>query len=81
MFIAQFVKGNKIAPSKIQNVINYAHAQLLNAYNICLSKNSITFIRMLIGEFLKGNKIAPLKIQNGINYAHAQLLRTCSIIV
>ena len=31
--IGQFLKGNKIAPLKIQNGGNYAHAQHLNAYN------------------------------------------------
>ena len=32
MFIGQFLKGNKLAPQKIQNGRNYAHSQLLNAY-------------------------------------------------
>ena len=31
MTIGQFLKGNKIAPLKIKNGGNYAHAQLLNA--------------------------------------------------
>ena len=53
---------------------NYAHAQLLNAYNFCHSYNSAKLIRTIIGQFLKGNKVAPYKIQNGGNYAHAQLL-------
>ena len=35
MFIGQFLKGNKIAPIKIHNGGNYAHAQDSNAYNFC----------------------------------------------
>ena len=35
--MGQFLKGYKIAPQKIQNGGNYANAQLLNAYNFCLS--------------------------------------------
>ena len=35
--MGQFLKGNKIAPQKIKNGGNYAHAQLLNAHNFCLS--------------------------------------------
>ena len=34
------------------------HAQLLNAYNFCLSSNSAKLIRTTIGQFLKGNKKA-----------------------
>ena len=59
MFIGQFLKGNKIAPSKNQNARNCAHAQLTNAYNFCLSQNSDKLIRTIIGQFLKGNKVAP----------------------
>ena len=33
----QFLTGNKIAPIKIHNGGNYAHAQILNAYDFCLS--------------------------------------------
>ena len=54
MFIGQFLKGNKIEPQNIQNGRNYAHAQLLNAYNF-------------IGRFLKGDSMGPIKIHNGGN--------------
>ena len=37
MIFGQFLAGNKIAPLKNQNGRNYVHAQLLNAYNFCLS--------------------------------------------
>ena len=43
----------------MQNGGNYAHAQLLNTYNYCLSKNSAKLIRMINGQFIKGNKLAP----------------------
>ena len=31
--MGQFLKGNNMGPIKIHNGGNYAHAQLLNAYN------------------------------------------------
>ena len=67
--IGQFLKCNiKIGPKKIQNGGNYEHAQLLNAYNFCLSSNLAKLIRTIIGQFLKCNiKIAPKKTQNGRN--------------
>ena len=37
MFIGQFLEGNKMAPQKIHNGGYYAHAQVLNSYNFCLS--------------------------------------------
>ena len=33
--MGEFLKGNNITPKKIQNGGNYAHAQLLIAYNFC----------------------------------------------
>ena len=37
MFIEQFLGGNKMAPQKIHNGGYHAHAQVLNAYNCCLT--------------------------------------------
>ena len=37
MFIGEFLEGNKMAPSQIQNGGYFAHAQVLNAYNYCFS--------------------------------------------
>ena len=59
MFIGQFLEGNKMASSKIQNGGYFAHAQVLNAYNYLFQLNSINLTRMFIGQFLEGNKTAP----------------------
>ena len=37
MLIGQFLKGDKIAPIKIDNGGNYADAQDSNAYSFCSS--------------------------------------------
>ena len=41
-----------------------------NAYNFCLSENSINLIRM----FLKGNNMVQLRLHHGRYYAHAHVL-------
>ena len=56
-----------MGPIKIHNGGNYAHAQLLNAYNFSLRQNSVIRIRTFIGQFLKGNSMGPIKIHNGGN--------------
>ena len=37
MFLGQFLIGNNMVPLKIHNGRYYAHAQVLNAYKLCLS--------------------------------------------
>ena len=37
MFIGQFLKGNNMVQLRLHNDRYYAHAQVLNAYNFCLS--------------------------------------------
>ena len=51
----------------MQNGGNYAHAQLLNAYNFCLSSNSAKLIRTTIGQFLKGIRYHHKKIKMAEN--------------
>ena len=57
--MGQYLKGNNMAP--IKSIMCYAHAQISNAYNFCLSWNSTKFIRMFMGQYLKGNNMAPIK--------------------
>ena len=59
MFIGEFLKGNKVYHKKFKMAQIIRTRKLLNAYNFCLSKNSIDLVRMFIGQFLKGNKMAP----------------------
>ena len=43
--MGQYLKGNNMAQIKIHNGEYYAHAQISNAYNFCLSSNSTKFTR------------------------------------
>ena len=63
---------NNMARIKNHNGGYYAHAQTSNAYDFCLSRNSIKFTRMFIVQYLKGNNMAQIKIHSGGYYAHAQ---------
>ena len=51
MFIGQFLEGNKMAPSKIQNGGYFAHAQVLNAYNYCFSSIQLILQECLLDSF------------------------------